>query len=192
MPALIGYMLAIVVTLGGYFAGLHWLISPPDPWQANARMQTTGSAHPVAARKRAPAVKPAETIGIAADVAKEPKEPDVTILTAETPVAAPITVSATSPVEPATVPRPSLQPAAVPFTPARRTEQKSPAREAAARAAPRQETKPKALHRRVAERSSGRTLQLMVLRTYQRPDGTRFSRLLPWSERSVMAFQAEW
>jgi hypothetical protein len=188
-------MLAIVVTLGGYFAGLHWLISPPDPWQANARMQTTGSAHPVAARKRAPAVKPAETIGIAADVAKEP---DARMSTAETAVAAATTVSEmTSPAEPVAVPHPSLQtaaqPAAAPSTAARRTEQKSPAREVAARPAPRQETKPKAVHRRVAERSSGRGLQLMLLRTYQRPDGTRFSRLLPWSEaRSVMAFQSEW
>ena len=191
MPALIGYMLAIVVTLGGYFAGLHWLISPPDPWQANARMQTTGSAHPVAAGKRAPAVRPAESIGIAADVAKEP---DAMMSRAETAVAAATTVSEmTPPAEPATMPHPSVQPAAAPSTAARRTEQKSPAREVAARPALRQETKPKALHRRVAERSSGRSLQLMVLRTYQRPDGTRFSRLLPWSEaRSVMAFQSEW
>jgi hypothetical protein len=191
-------MVAIVVTLGGYFAGLHWLISPPDPWQANARMQTTGSAHPVAARKRAPAVRPAETISIAADIAKEP---DARISTAETQVAAATTGSEmTSPAEPATVPHPSLQPAAapstqpaaIPSTVARRAEQKAPARESA-RPAPRQETKPKAIHRRLAERSSGRSLQLMVLRTYQRPDGTRFSRLLPWSEaRSVMAFQSEW
>jgi len=190
-------MLAIVVTLGGYFAGLHWLISPPDPWQSNARTQTTGSAHPVAARKRPPAVAPAQTAGIAADVSKQAdvsKEPDAKISTAETRVAAATTVSEmTSPVETAAMPHPSVPPAAAPSTAARRTEQKAPAREVAARPAPRQETKPKAIHRRLAERSPARSLQLMVLRTYQRPDGTRFSRLLPWSEaRSVMAFQSEW
>src|SRR3954449_8411788 len=98
MPALIGYMLAIVVTLGGYFAGLHWLISPPDPWQANASMQTTGSAHP-AAKKRSPA-KAMETAAII-----EPStaaEPDIKAATAEKPVVVAKTATEpASPVEPA-------------------------------------------------------------------------------------------
>jgi hypothetical protein len=185
MPALIGYMLAIVVTLGGYFAGLHWLISPPDPWQANARMQTTGSAHP-AAKKRTP-VKPVEAAASIEPAA--PKEPDVKIAAVETP--APVAVTASepaSPVEAMVAPRPLPQPASPP-----RAEEKPSARAEAARPEPRRESKPKPLHRKLAERSQGRKLQLMVLRTYERADGTRFSRLLSLHEaRSAMAFQPEW
>src|SRR3954454_20806338 len=59
MPGLIGYMLAIVITLGGYFAALNWLVRPPDPWQSNAKI-TTRTAQHVAARKQPAAVKPAE------------------------------------------------------------------------------------------------------------------------------------
>jgi hypothetical protein len=62
MPRLIGYMLAIVVTLGAYLAGLHWLVRPPDPWQPDARAPA-GSAQPFAVRKRAPLVKPADAAG---------------------------------------------------------------------------------------------------------------------------------
>ena len=50
MPALIGYMLAIVITLGGYFAALNWLIRPPDPWQSSARIPASTAQH-VAAKK---------------------------------------------------------------------------------------------------------------------------------------------
>ena len=50
MPGLIGYMLAIVITLGGYFAALNWLISPPDPWQSNAKIPASTAQH-VAAKK---------------------------------------------------------------------------------------------------------------------------------------------
>lgn len=186
MPALIGYMLAIVVTLGGYFAGLHWLISPPDPWQASARTQTS-NAHVVAARKRAPA-KLADT---AASVEPDTlKYPDIKLATTEAPPAIAATTGGTaSPTEPAVL-LPSPNQSAPP-----RAEEKPAARTEAARPEPRRETKPKPTHRKLADRSSGsgRKLQLMVLRTYERADGTRFSRLLSVSEaRSAMAFQSEW
>jgi hypothetical protein len=184
MPALIGYMLAIVVTLGGYFAGLHWLVSPPDPWQANARTQTTGSAHP-AVRKRTP-VRPVEAAASVEPAA--PKEPDVKIAAVETPAPVAITASEPAPpVERTVTPRPLAQ-----LAPSR-AEEKPPARADAVRPEPRRETKPKPVHRKLAERSSGRKLQLMVLRTYQRSDGTRFSRLLSLHEaRNAMAYQPEW
>jgi hypothetical protein len=63
MPGLIGYMFAILVTLGAYLAGLHWLVSPPDPWQPNARISTS-TAQQSAVRKRAPLVKAAETASV--------------------------------------------------------------------------------------------------------------------------------
>ena len=184
MPALIGYMLAIVVTLGGYFAGLHWLISPPDPWQASAKTQTS-SAHAVAARKRAAAAKPAEIASVEHDTLKYP---EVKLATAEAPSAAAVPTSGTaSPTEPAVV-SPSPKQSAPP-----RAEEKPPVRTEAVRSEPRRETKPKAVHRKLADRSPARKLQLMVLRTYERADGTRFSRLLSMSEaRSAMAFQPEW
>jgi hypothetical protein len=41
-------------------------------------------------------------------------------------------------------------------------------------------------------RNSERRLEMMVLRTYERPDGTRFSRLLPMSSaRNAMALQLD-
>jgi hypothetical protein len=63
MPGLMGYMLAIVVTLGAYLAGLHWLVSPPDPWQPNAGISRS-TAQQFAVRKRALLVKPAETASV--------------------------------------------------------------------------------------------------------------------------------
>jgi len=179
-------MLAIVVTLGGYFAGLHWLISPPDPWQANASMQTTGSAHP-AAKKRSPA-RPVEAAAVIEAAAAA--EPDIKVATAEQPAAVAKTATEpASPVEPAIAPRAASHPAV-----SSRAEEKPAALSQATRPEPRREAKVKPVHRKLADRSSGRKLQLMVLRTYERSDGTRFSRLLPLSEaRSVMAFQsAEW
>lgn len=182
MPALIGYMLAIVVTLGGYFAGLHWLISPPDPWQASAKTQTS-SAHAVAARKRTPP-KPAEVASVERDTLKDP---EIRLATTEAPPAVAAASEAAPPAEPAALP-PSPKQSASP-----RAEEKPAVRTEAARPEPRREAKPKPVQRKLADRSSGRKLQLMVLRTYQRPDGTRFSRLLSMSEaRSAMAFQSEW
>jgi hypothetical protein len=58
MPGLLGYMVAIVVTLGGYLAGLHWLVSPPDPWQSNPK--TAQLAQRTAKKRVPPAVTPAE------------------------------------------------------------------------------------------------------------------------------------
>lgn len=183
MPALIGYMLAIVVTLGGYFVGLQWLISPPDPWQANAKMQTS-SAHPVA-RKRAPVVKPAEVASVEAAVAKEP---DTGIAHIEQPAALAVAAIERAPPEPVVLPRASKE-----FAAPLRVEEKAAVRTEAARPEPRRETRPRSVHRKLADRSSSRKLQLMVLRTYERSDGTRFSRLLPMNEaRSAMAFQPEW
>jgi len=180
-------MLAIVVTLGGYFAGLQWLISPPDPWQASARLQTTG-ANSAAARKR-PQVKQAEVAVAAETVA--PKSADVITAKAETPAAAAMTASEPEPpVQSAVAPGPPPQAAAAP-----RAEQKPAAlaRAELTRPEPRREAKSKPVHRKLAERSAGRKLQLMVLRTYEGPDGRRFSRLLSLSEaRSAMAFQPEW
>src|ERR1700748_2662430 len=72
MAGLIGYMLAIVITLGGYFAALNWLIRPPDPWQSSAKTPATTAQH-VAARKRPPVVKPAETANSDSTVAPEPE-----------------------------------------------------------------------------------------------------------------------
>src|SRR5437763_345414 len=81
MPALIGYMLAIVITLGGYFAALNWLIRPPDPWQSGAKV-TTGTAQHSAARKRLPVVKPAEAVNAEPTT---PAEPDTRLASIEPP-----------------------------------------------------------------------------------------------------------
>jgi hypothetical protein len=86
MPALIGYMLAIVITLGSYFAALNWLIQPPDPWQSSAKI-TTGAAQHVAARKRPPVVKPAEATELQPMVPAEPGTRSVHVETS-TPSAA--------------------------------------------------------------------------------------------------------
>src|SRR5947208_10782524 len=92
MPALIGYMVAIVVTLGGYFAGLHWLVSPPDPWQSNPKI---AQSHATPAKKRVAALKPSEpTADAEVPVSSpEPKAPEPA-LAAGTP----------APVEPAPPP----------------------------------------------------------------------------------------
>src|SRR3954464_3056059 len=71
MPGLIGYMLAIVITLGGYFAALNWLIRPPDPWQSSAKIPASTAQH-VAAKKRPPVVKPAEAGNSESTTAAEP------------------------------------------------------------------------------------------------------------------------
>lgn len=185
MPALIGYMVAIVVTLGGYFAGLHWLVSPPDPWQANPKV---AQSHATPAKKRVAAVKPVEPAAEAeASVAStETKPPDASLA-----------IETTAPVETAPLPaadkrienamaRQTERPAA---TPARAVEA-APTVHIARREAPR--IKP-AVHKRVAvAKNSERRLEMMVLRTYERPDGTRFSRLLPMSSaRSAMALQLD-
>lgn len=51
-------MVAIVVTLGGYLAGLHWLVRPPDPWQSN--LKTAQIAQLTAKKRLPPVVTPVE------------------------------------------------------------------------------------------------------------------------------------
>jgi hypothetical protein len=145
----------------------------------------TGSAHP-AGKKRAPA-RPVEVAARVEPAAA--KEPDVTPpaaeATIETPAAVAMNVSAP---EPVVAPLPLPQPA-----PLSRVEERLSARAEATRPEPRRETRAKSPHRKLADRSSGRKLQLMVLRTYQGPDGRRFSRLLSLREaRNAMAFQSDW
>src|SRR5947209_16696536 len=82
MPALIGYMVAIVVTLGGYFAGLHWLVSPPDPWQANPKVS---QSHATPAKKRVAAVKPQPAADVEAAVSSTETKAPGTAATMEAP-----------------------------------------------------------------------------------------------------------
>jgi hypothetical protein len=182
MPGLIGYMLAIVITLGGYFAALDWLIRPPDPWQSSAKIPASNAQH-AAARKRPPVVKPAEA---ASPESTAPAEPDARLASVE--ASAPPATSeneTTRPVEPNVVQAqlPADATRAVVETPhvARR--------EASA-------TKTRPGNRKRAERNTSRKLELMVLRTYERSDGKRFTRLLPLNSarndvRNALAFQPD-
>jgi hypothetical protein len=165
-------MLAIVVTLGGYFAGLNWLISPPDPWQPNPRISQ--SAAQQFTRKRPPVVRPSEAIATAELTAST--EPDINPLSVET--AAPVQASVKETAQPteqhiAETTRPVAEPAHI----------------------VRREVSPptvKSSNRKRVERNSSRKLELMVLRTYERSDGKRFTRLLPISSaRKVLAFQPD-
>jgi hypothetical protein len=53
-------------------------------------------------------------------------------------------------------------------------------------------TKARSGNRKRVERNPSRKLELMVLRTYERSDGKRFTRLLPLnSARNAMAFQPD-
>jgi len=177
-------MLAIVVTLGGYFAGLHWLVSPPDPWQANPKM---AQSHATPAKKRVAAVKPVEPAEAEAPVASTQTKAPETALAVEAPAA----------VEPAMLPaadkrienamaRQTERPAAAPARPAQSARTAHTAHSDASKTRT-------PVHKRVAlARNSERRLEMMVLRTYERPDGTRFTRLLPMSSaRSAMALQLD-
>jgi hypothetical protein len=171
-------MLAIVITLGGYFAALNWLIRPPDPWQSSAKV-TTGTAQHVAARKRPPVVKPAEAAESQPTV---PAAPDTRLASVETSTpSAARENEVTRPVEPAIVQArlPAEATRAVVETP-----------HATRREAPATKTRPG--NRKRVERAASRKLELMVLRTYERSDGKRFTRLLPMSSaRNAMAFQPD-
>jgi hypothetical protein len=172
MPGLIGYMLAIVITLGGYLAGLHWLVSPPDPWQPNPKAAQIAQQ---TAKKRVPVVAPAEA-SVPLEVTA-PAEPDTKLASVETSEA-----SASARIsEPETVTKPismeATRPAAEPAHVVHRDV--PPAR-----------IRPSV--RKRVERNTSRKLELMVLRTYERSDGKRFTRLLPIdSARSAMAFQPD-
>jgi hypothetical protein len=174
MPGLIGYMLAIVMTLGGYFAGLHWLINPPDPWQPNPKIAQS-NAQQFGAKKRLPSVaKPAE----ADDAPKltASTTPDVKLASVEMPTSVETSKNETArPTLPHLMQgtRPAAQPAHVVH-----------------REAPTAKTK--STHRKRVARNSSRKLELMVLRTYERSDGKRFTRLLSLhSARNVLAFQPD-
>jgi hypothetical protein len=171
-------MLAIVITLGGYFAALNWLIRPPDPWQSTAKMPASTAQH-FSARKRPPVVKPAEAVNT------EPTtlaEPDMGLASVE--VSAPLTASETEPTRPV---EPTIMQVRLPVEAAR------PVAETAhvtRRDVP--ATKARPVNRKRVERNTSRKLELMVLRTYERSDGKRFTRLLPLnSARNAMAFQPD-
>jgi hypothetical protein len=171
-------MFAIVITLGGYFAALNWLVRPPDPWQSSAKI-TTGTAQHVAARKQPPAVKPAEAAEAQPTV---PAEPDTRLASVESPVAVAALENETSP------------PTGPAVAPAHRRSETTRAAVETAHAARHEVSAPKTRpgSRKRVERNTSRKLELMVLRTYERSDGTRFTRLLPLSAaRNAMAFQLD-
>jgi hypothetical protein len=163
-------MVAIVVTLGGYLAGLHWLVSPPDPWQSHPKAAQLAQQ---AARKRFPAVvTPVNTSTTAA----ASMESDVKLASVETSASVqarqPEMVRRTAPNGVETM-RPVAEPAHIMRRDVRP-----------------QKTRPG--HRKQVERNTGRKLQLMVLRTYERSDGKRFTRLLSLnSARNTLAFQSD-
>jgi hypothetical protein len=172
-------MLAIVVTLGGYFVGLHWLLNPPDPWQPSPKIAQSNAQF--GAKKRLPpAVKPAESgAGSELTAAAEPDIKSASIETnpanIETPASVQTSENATArPTEHDVVgTRPIAAPAHI-------LRHEAPA------------VKPKPGNRKRIERTASRKLELMVLRTYERSDGKRFTRLLPLSgARSALAFQPE-
>jgi hypothetical protein len=182
MPGLIGYMLAIVITLGGYFAALNWLIRPPDPWQSSARIPPNAAQH-LAVRKRPPVVKPAEP---ANPESTAPAVPDARVASVETSVPPAASENETAqPAEPTIVQAPP---------PAEATRAVVETAHAARRDV--SATKTKSGNRKRVERNTSRKLELMVLRTYERSDGRRFTRLLPLNSarndlRNALAFQPD-
>jgi hypothetical protein len=173
MPGLFGYMLAVVVVLGGYFAGLHWLISPPDPWQPNPKI-TQNIAQQTIKKRLPPVVKPVEA-GASPELTA-PTQPDAKLTTTETsefvqtPETETVRTTSRNAVEPA---RPVAEPAHI-----------------MRREVP--PTKAKSSARKRVEGNASRKLELMVLRTYERSDGKRFTRLLPLSgARDALAFQPD-
>jgi hypothetical protein len=175
-------MFAIVITLGGYFAALNWLIRPPDPWQSSAKMPASTAQHS-AAKKRSPTVKPAEA---ADSEATAPAEPDTRMASVETsaPVAASEAVAENQPARP-------VEPTTVQAQlPAETTRAAAETPHIARRDVSATKTRPG--NRKRVERNTSRKLELMVLRTYERSDGKRFTRLLPMSSaRNAMAFQLD-
>jgi hypothetical protein len=175
-------MLAIVITLGGYFAALNWLIRPPDPWQSSSKIPASTGQHS-AARKRPPVVKPAESVN---SESTAPAEPDARLASIET--SAPLAASeneTTRRVEPNVVQAqlPADATRAVVETP-----------HLARREASAAKTRPG--NRKRVDRNTSRKLELMVLRTYERSDGKRFTRLLPLNSarndlRNALAFQPD-
>jgi hypothetical protein len=183
MPGLIGYMLAIVITLGGYFAALNWLIRPPDPWQSNARIPASTAQH-LAVKKRPPVVKPAEPAASSESTA--PVEPDAGLASVETP--APPAASGNETARPI---EPTIVQAQLPAEATRAVVETAHAEHRNLSAA---KTRPG--NRKRVDRNTSRKLELMVLRTYERSDGRRFTRLLPLNSarndlRNALAFQPD-
>lgn len=182
MPGLIGYMLAIVITLGGYFAALNWLIRPPDPWQSSAKTPASTAQH-FAVRKRPPVVKPAEAGNVESTT---PAEPDAGLASVETS-----TLVAASETETARPVEPTIVQAQLPAEAPRAVVETAPV---ARRDVSASKTRPG--NRKRVERNTSRKLELMVLRTYERSDGKRFTRLLPLNSarndlRNALAFQPD-
>jgi hypothetical protein len=182
MPGLIGYMLAIVITLGGYFAALNWLIRPPDPWQSDARIPASTTQR-LAAKKRPPVVKPAEP---ASSEAMAPAEPDARLASIET--SAPLEASENETARPA---EPTIVQTPLPTETTR-----APVETAQVARHDVSATKTRSGNRKRTERNTSRKLELMVLRTYERSDGRRFTRLLPLNSarndlRNALAFQPD-
>jgi len=170
-------MLAIVITLGGYFAALNWLIRPPDPWQSNAKIPASTAQH-FAAKKRPPVVKPAEAANYESTT---PAEPDMRLASVEPP--APVKASSNETPQPV---RPTIVQAHPPEAVRPVVETAHVARREVSA------TKTRPGNRKRVERNTSRKLELMVLRTYERSDGKRFTRLLPMSSaRNAMAFQLD-
>jgi hypothetical protein len=163
-------MVAIVVTLGGYLAGLHWLVSPPDPWQSNPK--TAQLLQPTPRKRLPPAVTPAEASATPAastelDIRSARVEPPASVQAGER--------GTVQPAEPNNVrtARPTLEPA---------------------RFVRREVSPPKirTSRRNRVEKDTSRKLEMMVLRTYERSDGKRFTRLLPLSSaRNALAYQPD-
>ena len=170
MPGLAGYMVAIVVTLGGYLAGLHWLVSPPDPWQPNPK--TAQITQQIAKKRLHPVVMAAE----ASDTSEATASTEPHIRWASASASVPTT-------EPGPT-RPAEQSAAAAIRPV-----PEPAHIVRGEAPP---TKTRPTIRKRVERTTSRKPELMVLRTYERSDGKRFTRLLSLSNaRNTLAFQLD-
>jgi hypothetical protein len=163
-------MVAIVVALGGYLAALHWLVSPPDPWQSNPKAAQLLQKTP--RKSLPPTMMPAEASAPRAVSA----EPAIRFARVETSASVQAgEPKMMRPAEPDGVrtTRPTLEPA---------------------RLARREISPPKIRpsRRNRVEKDTKRKLEMMVLRTYERSDGKRFTRLLPLSAvRNAMAFQPD-
>lgn len=196
MPALLGYMIAIVVTLGGYMIGLHWLLTPPDPFMPDPRSRQLVTSHvkheagkprsrlaamaPIAVAGETPASSvPASTTKVSAQdstastkVDQRPADPPSSARSANTPTQLGSSPTVTPPVPHAAattvVDASGNAPQAQHLAQASYSSQRSS-----------NQDKKAAVRKGLAE---GRQLQVMILRTYQSADGRRFTRLIPLRE----------
>jgi len=194
MPAFLGYMVAIVVTLGGYMVGLHWLLTPPDPFMPDPRSQHLATSH-VKHETGKPKIRLTAVAPAAAAAESPPVPPSPSIASAnDTTASAEANPSPADPPasEGARSEKDELSPPPVSTAPTSTAALTPPAAGSVPRAeAQRLGEAPSASHpgrnqenraparKRLAE---GRQLQLMILRTYQSADGRRFTRLIPLRE----------